>query len=321
MPRNMPASALTLATIAVPTCLETEQAQAVLARIKGGIATYESIDYIYVLRNEMLVGVFSMHELFSAPPTSSVKEFMVTEVAYVHAQTDPEHVAELALAQSIKAVPVVRDDGIFVGAVLGDVVLRILSEDHRNYLYKLTGIALKKNTIHAELRVGRQIRSRIPWLILGLLGGVAGAAIVSYFERSIADQLFVAAFIPAIVYIADAVGNQTEMLVVRALGKRSTFSITRYLARELVVGLLISFILAALMFAVSFAWIKDLALSTVLASSIVATVLFSITFTVTLPWILKKLRFDPAVASGPLATVVCDISSVSIYLYIASNAL
>jgi magnesium transporter len=314
-------SALTLATQAVPVCLPTDTAESVLATIQKDSATYESINYIYVLKERTLVGVFSLHELFSASSITRVEEFMISEVAYVHVLTDAEHVAELALAQSIKAVPVVDDEGAFAGVILADVVLRILNEDHRNYLYKLTGINLKKSTIHAQLGVLQQIHSRLPWLVIGLLGGVVGAVIVSFFEHSVEDQLFVAAFIPAIVYIADAVGNQTEMLVVRALGKRAKFSIVHYLGRELLVGVLISFILAALMFGVSLLWIKDIALSVVLALSIIATVLFSITFTVTLPWLLKKLRFDPAVASGPVATVLCDISSVSIYLAIASSVL
>jgi magnesium transporter len=123
------------------------------------------------------------------------------------------------------------------------------------------------------------------------------------------------------VYISDAVGNQTEMLVVRALGRDKDFSIMHYLARELSVGFVISAILAFLILGLSYVWLHDVTMSVTLAIAIVATTLFSIVFTVILPWLLKRIGFDPAVASGPLATVICDVSSVTIYLLVATALL
>jgi magnesium transporter len=322
MPRHSLSNAAgSFAVEAVPVCNPTDTAETVRAYIQKNAHSFVSIDYVYVLVNHALEGVFSIHELMSEKATAVVERFMTKEVAFVHALTDKEHVAQLALAQSIKAVPVVDADGRFMGVVTADVVLQILNDDHANYLFKVTGIHRKKNTHVSELTLFEQVRTRTPWLILGLFGGLAGAAIINYFESSLSEALFVAAFIPAIVYIADAVGNQSEMLVVRALGRERNFSITHYLSRELRIGLLISFLLGALMFALSFVWLKDTALSTTLGAAIVATTMFSISFTVTLPWVLKRLGFDPAVASGPLATVVCDVSSVTIYLLIATAVL
>ena len=305
-----------LANEAVPICRKTDIAGSVLAIIQNSISTFSSIDYIYVLENKNLIGVFSIHELFSAQPSAEVYSFMKSSVAYVHVNTDIDHVAQLALAQSIKAVPVVDKEGNFSGVILADTVLQILNENHTNYLYKTTGI--KKVKVHySELSLLAQIRTRLPWLVLGLLGGIVGAVIVDFFEHSLAEQILVAAFIPAIVYIADAVGNQSEMLVVRALGRDRIFSISHYLFREWRVGFFISILLGALMFLLTFIWKQNVSLSIALSLSILATTMFSITFTVLLPWLLKRLKFDPAVASGPLATVMCDVSSVSIYLLIA----
>ena len=310
-----------LYTRAVPTCSATDTASAVLTAVQTNIASYDSVDYLYVLSEDKLVGVFSIHELFSAKPETVVTNFMVSEVAYVHIHTDRPHIANLALAQSIKAVPVVDEQLNFIGVVLADTVLQILNEEHTNYQYKITGIRRKATHRHTDLPLLTQVRTRIPWLLIGLLGGLGGAAIVNYFEHAIKEQLFVAAFIPAIVYLADAVGNQAEMLVVRALGREKKFAIKHYLFREWGVTLVLSIILGLAMALLSFLWLHDGTLSVVLGLSIVATTIFSVTFTVVLPWILKKLGFDPAVASGPIATVVCDVSSVSIYLLIASKLL
>lgn len=319
MPKsNLSNQAGGLAIDAVPTCNPTDTAETVRSYIQKNAHSFVTIDYVYVLVNHTLAGVFSIHELMSEKATAVVEHFMTKEVAFVHALTDKEHVAQLALAQSIKAVPVVDADNRFMGVVTADAVLQILNDDHSNYLFKVTGIRRKKGTPSSELTLLEQIKTRTPWLILGLFGGLAGAAIVNYFEHSLTETLFVAAFIPAIVYIADAVGNQSEMLVVRALGRERNFSITHYLSRELRTGLFISVLLGGLMFVLSYAWLKDTVLSATLGTAIVATTMFSITFTVTLPWILKRSGFDPAVASGPLATVVCDVSSVTIYLLIAT---
>jgi magnesium transporter len=246
---------------------------------------------------------------------------MIDKVAYVHVHTDRSHIAQLALAQSIKAVPVVDEQVGFVGVVLADTVLQILNDEHINYQYKVTGIRSKAAHRHTDLPILGQVKARAPWLLIGLFGGLGGAAIVNFFEHSIQEQVFVAAFIPAIVYLADAVGNQAEMLVVRALGREKHFALRHYLFREWGVTIILSILLGAAMSLLSFAWLRDYSLSLVLGIAIVATTLFSVTFTVVLPWILKKLGFDPAVASGPIATVVCDISSVTIYLTIASNVL
>ncbi|MEY2665405.1 MAG: hypothetical protein RLZZ480_510 [Candidatus Parcubacteria bacterium] len=314
-------TAHSLATSAVPTCSSTDSASVVLDIIQRTPQSFDSIDYIYVLDDGKLMGVFSIHELFSARPSAKVSDFMTTAIAAVHTSTDTLHIAELALAQNIKAVPVVDEANAFVGTILANDVLRIIGEAHTSYLYKATGIHRKSTKRYHELGFLAQVRTRTPWLIFGLFGGVAGAAVVNFFERSLAEQVFVAAFIPAIVYIADAVGNQTEMLVVRALGREHNFRLAHYLMREWVVGFSISGLLALLMFGLSFLWLHNSALSTVLGLSILATVSFTILFTVLLPWSLKRLGFDPAVASGPLATVFCDVSSVTIYLLIAAAVL
>ena len=323
MPENLSESntAGHLANRAVPTCNATDTAEAVLTLIKELSNTFEAIDYIYILNEQTLIGVISIHELLTASPQALVSSFMTTEVAYVHVQTDQEQVAQLALAQSIKAVPVIDDNLKFVGVISADVILRILSDEHTDDIYKSAGIKLSVADAYDQLSWFRHVSSRIPWLLLGLIGGVGAAVIIGLFEETISSQLALAAFIPAVVYIADAVGNQTEMLFIRALSRNSELSIWTYLLREWGVGAAIGILLGIVIFGVSYIWLQVLSVSIILALAIVATVYFSITVAVLLPWLFQKLNFDPAVASGPLATVVCDISSVCIYLLIASAIL
>lgn len=307
-------------TTRIPTCHKSDLVGDVLTLIHSTVASYDSIDYVYVLDDTKLVGVASLRELFLAKSSTRIEEIMTTPVASAHEHTDRAHIAQIAFAENIKAVPVISTSEKFLGVVPADAVFQIFNEEHTNYLFKAAGIKRSK-TRYRELSFIEQVRTRTPWLVLGLFGGLAGAMVVNFFEASLSEQLFVASFIPAIVYIADSIGNQSEMLVVRALGRESKFSIKHYLSRELLTGFAISILLSLMMFALSYVWLHDMLLSAVLSLSIISTALFCISFTVTLPWILKQLGFDPAVASGPIATVVSDVSSVAIYLTIATMIL
>jgi magnesium transporter len=245
---------------------------------------------------------------------------MTTSVAYAHTHTDQEQVAELALAQSIKAVPVIDDNKEFVGVISSDKILQILNEEHLDDFYKSAGLHLDANDIYHSLSWFKRIASRMPWLLLGLLGGVSTAYIIKLFESTIATQLIIASFIPAVVCLSDAVGNQSEMIYIRTLGSNRK-SLWSYLGKELLVASAIGIILAGMIFVISYIWIGNPELSIILGISILATVYFSVFVAVFLPWMFERLGFDPAVTSGPLATVIYDISSIVIYLTIASTIL
>lgn len=310
-----------LAIKEVPLCRPDDSVGTVLSFLKELAQTYQTIHYIYVLESRKLVGVLSIHELFSAEHHRLVSEIMTREVAYVHIHTDQEHVAQLALAQSVKAVPVVDDNAEFVGVISSDTLMRILNEEHIDDMYKAAGIAAEEASSLENQGWVTQVNARTPWLMLGLLGGVGAAVIIEAFESTLSSELAIAAFIPAIVYMADAVGNQTETLFIRKLSRRDPFHFLSYLLRELGVGICIAAILGTFTFLISYFWLGNLLFSSVLTASIIATVCFSVFVTVLLPWILKQMKFDPAIASGPLATVICDVSSVCIYLLIASTLL
>ncbi len=174
-----------LAINAVPICKRTDTAETVQIYVQKNAHSFVSIDYIYVLENHSLIGVFSLHELMSEKASSVVAQFMTTTVAYAHAQTDKEHVAQIAFAQSIKAVPVVDDNNRFSGVVTSDQILQILNEAHTNYLFKTVGLRARHDVQYRELSLLQQVRVRTPWLIIGLLGGFVGAFIVKYFEQSL----------------------------------------------------------------------------------------------------------------------------------------
>ncbi len=309
---------------AVPTTTKDETVANVVAMVHSLADTYETIDYVYILDGSQLAGVVSFHELLQAQDTNRLADIMISPVVSVSAHSDQETVAHLALAQNIKAVPVVNTEGDFIGAIPADTILQVLRDEHTEDILKYAGLTTRREeTPDLLLRapVTQQIQSRLPWLILGLGGGVAAAVIVEQFAYTIEAEVALAAFIPAIVYIADAVGSQTQMVFIRSLTLNPSLAIGRLLVRESAIASVVGLILGGILFLISYWWLASLTISSILALAIIGTVYFSVLVAILLPVTFVRLRFDPAIASGPLATVVRDLSSLCIYFAIAWSLL
>jgi len=180
-----------------------------------------------------------------------------------------------------------------------------------------------KNSTIAHLASEEPVRwrfwHRIPWLLLGLAGAFAAADIVGYFETRLEEKLVLAFFIPGIVYMADAVGTQTETVLVRGLSVG--VGIGRVLRLELLSGLYIGLALALIATPlVLWRWQdRDVALTvglSIFAACSTATIVAMI-----LPWLLNRCGLDPAFGSGPLATVLQDLLSIVLYFAIAAAIL
>lgn len=168
--------------------------------------------------------------------------------------------------------------------------------------------------------VGFLLRLRLPWLILGLAGGVAASYVVSHFEEILTRHVALAFFIPFIVYISDAVGTQTETIYVRnaADGK---IDIKKYIAKELALGLIIGALLGIATAFFAYWWMRDLALARTVGLSLAINVTLAPILALTISHILRRSHEDPALGAGPFTTIIQDLISVSIYFAIASALL
>lgn len=315
-------SAGRLMTMAVPVVHSSKTAAEVEGLLRSKAGDFETINYIYIVNEKReLVGVLSVQELFHLESHETLERFLTTALITVRPHTDQERVAQLALKHNIKAIPVVSKEHIFMGVVPSDRILSVLNLEHTKDVLQFAGV--KHKDLHpAEVLLQSaplaHVKMRLPWLVLGLLGGVFAAAVIGFFEETLADELILAAFIPAIVYMADAVGSQTQMLFVRALSIEHGLKVRAYLLRESIVNFFLGVILAGLIFILSLLFTQSLVISTILAVSIFLTVWFTVLVAITLPWFFYIRGYDPAIASGPLATVVRDILSLCIYLTVAT---
>jgi magnesium transporter len=232
--------------------------------------------------------------------------------------TDQEVAAWRAVRNEESALAVVDQESRFVGLIPPHRLLAVLLSEHEEDLSRLGGFT--KSTRQArktsEETVERRFRHRVPWLLVGLIGALVAADFVSRFEAQLQHKVMLAFFIPGIVYLADAVGTQTETVVVRGLSVG--VSMRRMIGRELLAGLAIGLALAAI--ACPLVWWRwgeaDIALCVGLA--VFAACSTATLAAMALPWMFDTLALDPAFGSGPLATVIQDLLSIVIYLAIAN---
>lgn len=296
----------------VPICGEDGTVGDVLEKIKK--ERYQFLDYIYVIDKEKRIkGVFSVRDLFLREKNERVADFMEKNVICVKEFTDQEKVAILALRKKLKAVPVLDDGGYFLGVVPFSAILCIQHHEHREDILRSVGI-VEENKHFQE--ASSLVVLRLPWLIIGLIGGIFAAQIVSLFEEPLREYFLIAAFIPLILYMANAVGAQTQTLYIRSL-VFSDFETKRYFLREVRVSVALAFFLSLILSLTSFLLFRETATSLVLGISLSLTIIAAVFLSIIIPFTFQKMKIDPALGSGPFATIFADITSLVIYFFVS----
>jgi magnesium transporter len=305
----------------VPTARESERVDEVLARLPQ--RTFDSVDAVYVVGPDgTWKGAVRLSDLLRAPSRARMEELVDDRYPHVRPHHDQEHVVAEALERRATTVAVVDDAERLVGVIPALSLLDILRQEHVEDLHRLAGIQRETARSRSALEEppARRARHRILWLLVGLAGSMVAAGVVSRFERVLESQLAVAFFVPTIVYLADAIGTQTEAIVVRGLSL-SRLSLRQLLFSELRTGLLIGVTLGVLAFPVVAASSRDVRLGVSVAAAILVAGAVATTIGLLLPWLLQRMGTDPAFGSGPVATILQDVLSLLIYLAIASALL
>jgi magnesium transporter len=302
----------------VPTGSSDETVSSVLTRLPGNVFDYA--DTIYVVDEvNTLTGLVSMPRLLAATPHSYLRDILTKPFPAAHEGADQESVASLALINGVAAVPVVDSQQRLLGVVPPQALLEVLRHEHEEDLHRFTGIRhydLQARTA-MELSPIRRARDRLPWLLVGLMGSMLATYVMTRFENALQSQVVIAFFVPGLVYLADAIGTQTEAIAVRGLSL-SHAPVGTMIAGELRTGLIIGLTLGALTFPVVWLIFGDarLALAVSLALVTAGSVATSICFL--FPWTFFHLGKDPAFGSGPLATIFQNVLTLIVYYFTVS---
>lgn len=299
----------------VPRAATTAGAAETRAQLVGG--QFASATEIALFDDGRFAGVVPIERLLSAADSVPVGD-LAEEAVVVAPESDLEAAARATARRGGRSVAVVGTEGRFLGLVPSARLLQILELEHEEDLARLGGFlrGASDARMASEEAVARRLWHRLPWLGIGLVGAMASAVIVGAFEEEIKTQVLLAFFLPAVVYMADAVGTQTETVVIR--GMALGIPVGRVFARELATGLVIGALLGAAFFVFSLAVWDDAQVAAAVAISLGISCSIASVVAMALPYGLARLGRDPAFGSGPLATVIQDLLSIVAYFAIAS---
>lgn len=300
---------------AIPIASPELPAGEILRSLKG--KRFDSVAEIAVCEDGKLMGLLNIEDLLAAPEETPARALMDPDPPVVAPGVDQEHAAWNAVQHRESSLAVVDGDGQFLGMILPQRLLSVLLWEHDEDMARLGGFLGGAESARAasEEPVRRRLWHRLPWLLVGLLGGFFAADIVGAFEEQLQANVILAFFVPAVVYLADAVGTQTEALVIRGLSVG--VGIGRVLVREVLTGVLVGVALALVFLPVAIVRWGDYKVALAVSLALLGACSIATIIAMGLPWVFHRLGRDPAFGSGPLATVIQDLLSIVIYFAIA----
>ena len=280
----------------------------------------DEIYYVYVVDNDYrLKGILPLKELITHPSVSKIKHVMEADPASVQADTPIDEVALDFEKYDLVAMPVVDSIGRLVGRITVDDVMDQVREDAERDYQLASGLS---SDVETDDTIFTQTKARLPWLLIGMLGGIGNSLILGHFEEGLAIDPTLALFIPLIGGTGGNVGTQSSAIVVQGLanGSLDIKNSARQLLKELGVGLINGCIISLLVFVynlIKFGSTHQVTTYSV-SLSLLSVVLFASVFGTFVPLTLERFKIDPALATGPFISITNDIIGMFIYMTIST---
>lgn len=288
----------------------------------------ETIYYAYVLEaDQTLLGVISFRELFSAPAHKKIREVMQTDLTKIPVNLDQEQIAKIFSAQDLMALPVVDEWGHMKGIVTFDDIANVVQEEATEDIQKLGAVEVL-DAPYLKVPFWQLIRKRAGWLLILFVGEMLTASAMGYFEHEIEKAVVLALFIPLIISSGGNSGSQASTLIIRAmaLGEVRLRDWWRVFMREIMAGLALGAILGSVGLLRIWFWPTRvetygehwMRIGVVVSCSVIGVVLWGTMSGSMLPFVLKKLKLDPATASAPFVATLVDVTGLIIYFSMAA---
>lgn len=281
----------------------------------------EKLYYVWVVDDDgKLVGVVSMKDLLLEPIDTKIQDIMNSDVISVDADIDQEEVARIIKQYDLTHVPVVNGQHKLIGRITNDDIIDVIEEEASEDISLMAGVLDQEIAEESALKISR---ARLPWLLLGLFGGLISAIVINHFHGSLEKILALSFFIPVIMAMGGNTGTQAATVVIRGLatGDISIVHTGKRLLTELWVALINGILCGILLGLVVAFWLSDPKLGLGVGVSLITVILFSGSFGAFVPFLLRKFNIDPALAAGPFITTSNDILGLLIYLSIITRFL
>lgn len=275
---------------------------------------------IYVVDDEgKLKGRLSLKDLLTTSTTNPIKDVYIPKVDSVNVNEKPEEVAKIMSKYDLEAIPVIDEIGRLVGRITIDDIVDVIREEAEKDYQLAAGIS---QDVEADDSILQLTKARIPWLFLGLIGGVGAAAIMGGFEELINKHAILFFFTPLIAAMAGNVGVQSSAIIVQGLANDDLKgSIGNRLIKETLLATLNGLILAVVLLVFTWFWKGDFLTSVAISISLITVIIVAGIIGTFIPMFLHKRGIDPAIATGPFITTSNDIFGILIYFWIAKVVL
>jgi len=284
-------------------------------------AQNESIYYIYCTNEDnQLIGVVSLRGLATAPAEKLISEIIKRDIVSVSPETPADEVARLVSHYDFIAIPVIGDNNILLGIVTVDDVLDIIQQEATADIYARAGLQ-QDDRVYTS--AGVSIRNRIPWMFLNLILAAAASSVISLFEETMSQLIILASLKNIVAGMGGNTAIQTLTVVTRGLatGDFRFATATKVILKECIVGVTIGLLTGLSAGVLTYFWKGSMLVSVVIVISLLLNSMVAALAGATIPMLLKRLKWDPAVGSGVLVTMITDIFGFCSFLGIATLAL
>jgi magnesium transporter len=296
---------------------ETWTVAGCLRRIRGQAKDVTRVHSIYVVnKQEKLIGRLSLKDLIVAKSEQKIADISKDTVDWVHVHDDVEDVAKVMLKYDLEAIPVVDDNQTLLGRITIDDIVDVIREEADKDYQLAAGIS---RDVEADDSIWKLTVARLPWLLIGMFGGLGAASIIEHFNEGMGSFIVLLSFVPLIQATAGNVGVQSSAIVVQGLANDSVDgNILKRLFKEFILGLVNGFALALVGLIIThFAFGTPYIVSITIAIALVAVIIMAALIGTFIPIFLDKRGIDPAVATGPFITTSNDVFGILTYFLIA----
>lgn len=286
-----------------------------IKEIRRQVEEVEEVYFVYVVDDaEVLQGILTLKTLLISPATRKAINLCDKDIISVKTDVDDEEVGKIMQKYDLVALPVVDSLGRLVGRITIDDVVDVIRDEADKDFQMISGIS---EDIEPDDSVMLQTRARLPWLTVGLIGGILGASVIRFFEADLRFELVL--FLPLIAAMAGNVGVQSSSIIVQGIASNNLqiSSIYKRVFKELGVSAVNGSILSLLLLTYNFITGQGYLLTLTVSLSLFVVILFASAFGTLVPLILHRYKVDPALATGPFITTTNDIMGLLTYLFLA----
>ena len=288
-----------------------------IEEIRRQKSNVEKIHSVYVIDdNNILQGRVSLKKLLLADDQTLIKDIFKSDVLFLETHIHEDEVSSMMQKYDLEAVPVVDTQGQLLGRITIDDIVDVIVEQAEEDMQLMSGISVD---VEETSTIFELTKAKLPWLLIGVFGGLFGAYFMEFFEKDLLQIPALAFFVPLIMATGGNVGIQSSSLIVQSLATKSLFSekLASRLTRALIVSVINGFVIAALVFSYNYFTKDSFELAFVVSISLFTVVILASFMGTVTPLVLDKIGINPALASGPFITTFNDLIGLAVYFMVA----